>query len=116
MHLRKLTASLLSASLALGILATAVPAAQAQPWHGGPRGGHRGPPPPPPRGGYYGGHRGGGGGAGLAVGSGLAGLAVGAMLGSTLAERGAAAPPPAYYPTPAPAAPPPAYYPYGGGY
>lgn len=94
MHLRKLTASLLSASLALGILATAVPAAQAQPWHGGHRGG----------------------GAGLAVGSGLAGLAVGAMLGSTLAERGAAAPPPAYYPTPAPAPPPPAYYPYGGGY
>ncbi|WP_264986383.1 hypothetical protein, partial [Komagataeibacter swingsii] len=64
-------------------------------WHGGPRGD---------------------GGAGLAVGSGLAGLAIGAMLGSTLAERGAAAPPPAYYPTPAPAPPPPAYYPYGGGY
>ncbi|AHI26913.1 hypothetical protein H845_3007 [Komagataeibacter xylinus E25] len=115
MHLRKLTASLLSASLAVGMLATAVPAAQAQPWHGG-----RGGPPPrgwhggPPRGDY--GRPRGDGGAGLAVGSGLAGLAIGAMLGSTLAERGAAAPPPAYYPTPAPAPPPPAYYPYGGGY
>ncbi|NPC67928.1 hypothetical protein HNW77_16425, partial [Komagataeibacter sp. AV436] len=89
MKLRKLTASLLSASFALGLLATAMPAAHAQPWRGGPGPGWHGGPP---RGGWHGrgGYRGGGGGAGLAVGSGIAGLAVGAMLGSALAERGAA--------------------------
>ncbi|WP_415578758.1 hypothetical protein, partial [Komagataeibacter xylinus] len=105
MKLRKLTASLLSASFALGLLATAVPAAHAQPWHGGPRGPGPGWHSGPPRGGWHGGggyRRGGGGGAGLAVGSGIAGLAVGAMLGSAMAERGAAAPPPAYYPAPPP--------------
>ena len=95
MHLHKLTASLLSASLTLGIMAAAAPAAHAQPFRGG-REWHGGPPPG--RGGWHDGRRGGG--AGLAVGSGLAGLAVGAMLGSAMAERGAVAPPPAYYPAP----------------
>ncbi|KAB8124101.1 hypothetical protein D3W54_07685 [Komagataeibacter medellinensis] len=118
MHLHKLTASLLSASLALGIMAAAVPAAHAQPFRGGP-GWHGGPPPGRGYGRGWHDHRRGGG-AGLAIGSGIAGLAVGAMLGSAMAERGAVAPPPAYYPAPPPPPPPPAYYPYyypyGGGY
>ncbi|MFT9376353.1 MAG: hypothetical protein ABF590_11015, partial [Komagataeibacter saccharivorans] len=75
MYLRKFATSLLSGSLALGILISAVPAAQAQPWRGpggpGGPGWHRGPPPGR---GWHGGGRGGG--AGLAVGSGIAGLAV----------------------------------------
>ncbi|GAB6967483.1 hypothetical protein JCM25156A_15200 [Komagataeibacter kakiaceti JCM 25156] len=112
MHLRKFATSLLSTGLALGLLVASVPA-NAQPWHGpGGPGWHRGPPPG--RGGWHGGPRGGG--AGLAVGSGIAGLAVGAMLGSALAERNSAPPPPAYYPAQPASPPPPAYYPYGGGY
>ncbi|MDT8870586.1 hypothetical protein RAA17_03860 [Komagataeibacter rhaeticus] len=81
-------------------MAAAAPAAHAQPFRGG-REWHGGPPPG--RGGWHDGRRGGG--AGLAVGSGLAGLAVGAMLGSAMAERGAVAPRPPITPRrPAPAA------------
>ncbi|MBV1832159.1 hypothetical protein KUA08_16365, partial [Komagataeibacter melomenusus] len=80
MKLRKLTASLLSASFALGLLATAMPAAHAQPWRGGPGPGWHGGPP---RGGGHGrgGDRGGGGGAGAGGGSGLAGPSGGGLLG-----------------------------------